>query len=78
MQNILNPNREWKILKDEIFNNRPKKTPYPQDIVKKRELLLFAECFLAKYQFTNSKKYRDFFGELYRKTKNTYLTWDCI
>ena len=56
MQNILNPNREWKILKDEIFNNRPKEVPYPSEVVNGRELLLFAESFLAKYQSVKSLK----------------------
>ena len=73
MQNILNPNREWKILKDEIFNNRPRKAPYPSEVVNIRELLLFAEFFLAKYQSVESQKYKNFFRDVYRTTMKAYF-----
>lgn len=75
MQNMLNPNREWKILKNEIFNNKPQEAPYPQNVVKRRELLLFAESFLAKYQSAVSLKYKDFFRDLYRSTMKAYFAW---
>jgi len=75
MQNILNLNREWKILKDEIFNNRPKEAPYPSGVVNRRELLLFAESFLAKYQSAESLKYKDFFRDFYRSIMKAYFAW---
>lgn len=69
----INPPREWEILKYELFENKPSITPYPEDIVRRRELLLLAECFLADYQSAKSKKDRNFFGELYRITMDTYF-----
>lgn len=69
-------NREWKVLKFELFENKPKTDkPYPPDVVKRRELLLLAQCLLADYQFTKSRKYKSFFGKLYRKTMETYFAW---
>jgi hypothetical protein len=75
MRNILNPKREWEILNYEMFENRPSKTPYPLNIARRRNLLLLAQSLLAKYQYTESRKYKDFFGELYRKTMATYFNW---
>jgi hypothetical protein len=72
----INPSQEWGIIKFETHYNKPQiDGPYPEDIVKKRELLLFAQCFLADYQSSKSKKYRNFFGELYRVTMDTYFVW---
>lgn len=71
----INPNREWDIIKFEIFHNKPSISgPYPKDVVNKRSLLLFAQSFSAHYQTAKSKKYKDLFGELYRKTMGTYFT----
>ena len=70
------PKREWKILDFEVFENRPKTNkPYPADIVKRRELLFMAQSYLANYEFAKSKKYKSFFGELYRITIETYFKW---
>ncbi|MBL7198249.1 MAG: hypothetical protein ISS47_09145 [Candidatus Omnitrophica bacterium] len=69
------PEQEWEILNSEVFENKPLVEPFPEDIVKRRELLLFAQCLLSDYQFAKSKKYRKFFGELYRKTMETYFNW---
>ena len=73
---MINAKREWEIIKFETHYNKPKiNGPYPKDVVRRRELLLFAQCFLADYQFTKSKKYRSFLGELYRLTIDTYFAW---
>jgi hypothetical protein len=73
---LLNAKREWKILNFEVFENRPKTNkPYPAGIVKRRELLLLAQRYLAEYEFTKSQKYKSFFGELHRITMGTYFAW---
>jgi hypothetical protein len=74
--NKLNIKQAWEILNFEVFENGPQTNkPYPAAIVKRRELLLLAQCYLAEYEFTKSKRYKSFFGELYRITMKTYLRW---
>ena len=77
MQNdSLNLSREWEIIKFETHYNKPKiDGPYPQDVVNRRTLLLFAQRFLVDYQSAKSKKYKNFFSELYRLTMDTYFAW---
>ena len=72
----INPNREWGIIKFETHYNKPPiDGPYPRDIVNRRTLLLFAQCFLANYQNAETRKYKNFYGELYRMTMNAYFNW---
>ncbi|MBU0533561.1 MAG: hypothetical protein KJ887_02030 [Candidatus Omnitrophica bacterium] len=67
----INPNREWETIKFETHYNKPQiDGPYPQDIINRRTLLLFAQRFLADYQSAKSRKYKSFFGELYQLTKD--------
>ena len=41
--------QEWQRLNFEVFENKPKTDkPYPSDVVKRRELLLFAQVHLAE------------------------------
>ena len=74
----LNPKREWKILDFEVFHNKPAGGPFPKDIVKRRELLLLAQCLLSDYEFTKSDKEKAFFGELYQKTMELYFNWTIV
>ena len=68
--------KEWKTIKFEIHYNKPSiDKPYPKDIVNRRELLLLAQSFLADFYTAKSKKYKNFFGELYRKTMQIYFAW---
>ncbi len=70
------PEREWGIIKFETHYNKPPiDGSYPENIVKRRTLLLFAQCFLADYQTAETRKYKDFFRELYQVTMNTYFAW---
>ena len=70
------PDREWEIIRFETQYNKPKISgPYPENIVRRRELLLFAQNFLADYQTAKTGKYKDFFRELYRLTMKTYFAW---
>lgn len=72
----INPNREWEIIKFETHHNKPDISgPYPNGVVNRRTLLLFAQCFLVDYQSANSRKYKNFFGQLYRKIMETYFAW---
>lgn len=74
--NKIIPEREWEIINFETHYNKPSiDGPYPRDIGNKRTLLLFAQCFLTDYQSAKSRKYKNFFGELYRKTMETYFVW---
>ena len=72
----LNPNQEWEIIKFETHYNKPKiDRPYPENIVRKRELLLLAQLYLADYQSTKSRKYKNLFRELYRLIMDKYFAW---
>jgi len=72
--------REWEKLKFEVFNNKPKiDGPYPPDIVKRREFLLFAEVHLANILGAKLKKDKwdeNFETEMYNKVMETYYSWD--
>ena len=72
----INHNREWEIIKFETHYNKPPiDGSYPKDIINRRTLLLFAQCFLTDYQTAKIRKYKDFFRELYRITMKTYFAW---
>lgn len=75
IKNII-PNREWGIIKFETHYNKPPiDGHYPDGIVRRRELLLFAQCFLTDYQSAKLNKYKNFFCELYRVAMKTYFAW---
>lgn len=70
------PKREWEIVKFETLHNKPNiDGPYPEHIVNRRILLLFAQRFLADYQTAKTGKYKSFYGKLYRTTMNAYFNW---
>jgi len=72
--------QEWKKLKFELFENRPKiDGPYPQNIVKRREFLLFAQVHLNNILDAKLKKdiwNERFETEMYNKTMEIYYSWD--
>lgn len=72
--------REWEKLKFEIFSNRPKiDGPYPPDIVKRREFLLFAEVHLNNILDAKIKKDKwdeKFETEMYNKVMGIYYGWN--
>lgn len=50
--------QEWQRLNFEVFENRPKTNePYPIDVVKRRELLLYAQVHLSEISW--ARKYKD-------------------
>lgn len=68
--------KAWDYVRREIFDNKPSNAPYPQSIVKSREILLNMEVLLAKYESEMSphekKKLADAFEDAvgqYRKFK---------
>lgn len=71
---------EFKKLNFELFQNKPKiKAPYPPDIVKRRELLLFAQVHLSNILDAKLKKDKwieRFETEMYHKIMNFYYDWD--
>lgn len=70
---------EWKKLQYEIIYNKPQiDGPYPQEIVDKRELLLYAQVELEKAQTAyNSNKCNLFelHSILYYIIMNRYYKW---
>jgi len=72
--------QEWKKLKFELFENRPKiDGPYPQNIVKQREFLLFAQVHLNNILDAKLKKdiwNERFETEMYNKVMEIYYGWD--
>jgi hypothetical protein len=53
---------EWKRLESE-FDKKPKVSPFPPEIVKKRELLLFAQVELSEVQW--AKKCKNLSDEMF-------------
>lgn len=73
--------KEWRRLNFEIFENKPKliDKPYPPDVVKKRELLLFAQVHLSNISDAKLKKdkcYERFETEMHNKVMEIYYNWD--
>lgn len=72
--------QEWRKIKFEIFENKPKiDGPYPPDIVKRREFLLFAEVHLNNILDAKIKKDKwdeKFETEMYNKVMGIYYGWN--
>lgn len=71
--------QEWKRLDFELFENAPKTDkPYPPDVVKRRELLLFAQVHLAEIGW--AQKCKDLGAEIlhtiaYNLVMSKYYDW---
>jgi len=74
--NQLNLKEEWHILNSETFEALSTIIPDSKRIINKRDLLLMAQAFLANYQFSKSKKKKEFFALIYKKTMENYYKWD--
>ena len=71
--------QEFKKIDYELFVNRPNFTPYPPNVVKRREFLLFAQVHLSN--ILDAKLKRDewserFETEMYSKVMGIYYNWD--
>jgi len=72
-------NEEWKKLQYEIIYNKPQiDSPYPQEVVDKRELLLYAQVELEKAQTSYDNKNNNlckFHSKLYSLIMKHYYKW---
>lgn len=70
------PKHEWKVIKYELFVNKPAVAPYPEKVVLRRQLLIGAQCLLADYQCATDNRRKAFLGKIYRMTMETYFSYD--
>lgn len=71
--------KEFKKINDELRNNKPNFTPYPFNIIKKREFLLFAQVHLNNIldaKFKRDKWGERFETETYNKVMEIYYNWN--
>jgi len=69
---------EFRKIDHELRFNKPNFTPYPHDLVKRREYLLFAQVHLSNILDAKSKKDKwdeRFETEMYNKVMEIYYTW---
>ena len=72
----LNVKKEWEVLKYELFENKPNEIPFPERIVRKRELLLLAQNLLTDYEFTKTECERFIYGFVYKETMKEYFEYN--
>lgn len=71
--------KEFKKKDGELRNNKPSFTPYPFNIIKKREFLLFAQVHLNNIvdaKFKRDKWEEKFETEMYDKVMEIYYNWN--
>ena len=73
---MLNADKKWKRIKHELDKGRTIPLPMPEKVVRRRELLLLAQCELADYQFEKLRTKKSFFEALYRKTMEIYFSFE--
>lgn len=71
--------KEWDKIRHEVIYNKPQiDSPYPPNVVRKRELLLFAQAFLSnvmKAKLKRDRKKEYFHTELYNTAITHYFDW---
>ena len=70
---------EFKKIGYELRVNKPSFVPYPPDLVKKREFLLFAQVHLNNIldaKFKRDKWEEKFETEMYNKVMEIYYNWN--
>jgi hypothetical protein len=70
--------QEFQKIDDEIKYNKPVDTPYPPDVIKRRELLLFAQVCLANVLDAKKKKNKQegkLHEALYETMMSNYYGW---
>jgi hypothetical protein len=70
---------EFKRINYELRVNRPNFTPYPPDVVKRREMLLFAQVHLSNVLEAKLKKDKweeNFEENMYKVVMSKYYGWD--
>lgn len=71
--------REFKKINHELRINKPDFIPYPPDLIKRREFLIFAQVHLSNVldaKFKRDKNIEIFETEMYNKVIETYYNWD--
>ncbi len=71
--------KEFKKIDYELRNNKLNFTPYPFDIIKKREFLLFAQVHLSNIldaKFKRDKWEERFETKMYNKVMEIYYNWN--
>ena len=71
--------KEFKKINYEFRVNKPASAPYPPDIVKRREYLLFAQVHLSNVFYAKIKKDKwdeEFETEMYNEVMEIYYNWD--
>lgn len=71
--------KEFTKIDYELRVNKPETAPYPPDIVKRREYLLFAQVHLSNVFYAKIKKDKwdeNFETEMYNKVMEIYYNWD--
>lgn len=71
--------REFKKINHELRINKPDFIPYPPDLIKRREFLLFAQVHLSNILDAKLKKDKwneRFETEMYKIVINNYYNWD--
>lgn len=71
--------REFQKIDYELRVNKPDSVPYPPDVVKQREFLLFAQVHLNNILDAKLKKdewEERFETEMYNKVMEIYFNWD--
>ena len=72
--------KEFKKINQELRVNKPDSIPYPDDLVKRREFLLFAQvhlCNILDAKLKKDKWEERFETEMYDKVTEVYYNWDC-
>ena len=70
--------QEFKKIDYELRVNKPDSAPYPPDLVKRREYLLFAQVHLSNILDAKTKKDKwdeRFETEMYNKVMEIYYNW---
>ncbi|GEM_PF-2736985 len=72
-QKSLNAENEWQFLKAEMAENKPAVTPFPEKIVRAREILLKLQVLLSAYEKEKNVAEQEVFKEKYLQAKHAYL-----
>ncbi len=71
--------QEFKKIDHEFGVNKPDFTPFPPDVIKRREFLLFAQVHLANIldaKLRRDKWDEEFEAEMYNRVMEIYYDWD--
>ena len=69
----LNAENEWFFLKTEMSENKPSTTPFPERVVRAREILLKLQLLLSAYEDEKNASEQEIYKEKYLQAKHAYL-----